>query len=179
MPREQFLYEGTKELCDLIDRAGHKAGFGRGQAFEDFPTLTVCTLATGLMEDEYLATVRKGYDKGEKGKRGIDDITQVFARLVTLMEDNRDYLGDLFCGGISFGQRGEFFTPESLTTLMAELTIDELARGETVSDPCCGSGRLLLAYAAKKRPEALVGQDIDLRCVRMTTINLGLRNLYG
>ena len=58
MPREQSLYDGTKELCDLIDRAGNKAGFGRGQAFEDFLTLTVCTLATGLMEDEYLATVR-------------------------------------------------------------------------------------------------------------------------
>ena len=38
---------------------------------------------------------------------------------------------------------------------------------------------MLLAYAAKKRPQALVGQDIDLRCVRMTAINLGLRNLYG
>ena len=179
MPREQFLYDGTKELCDLIDRAGNKAGFGRGQAFEDFLTLTVCTLATGLMEDEYLATVRKGYDKGEKGKRGIDDITQAFARLVMLMEDNRDYLGDLFCGGISFGQRGEFFTPDCLTNLMAELTIDDQAQNEKVSDPCCGSGRMLLAYAAKKRPGELVGQDIDLRCVRMTAINLALRNLYG
>jgi type I restriction enzyme M protein len=152
MPREQFLYEGTKELCDLIDRAGNKAGFGRGQAFEDFLTLTVCTLATGLMEDEYLATVRKGYDKGEKGSRGIDFITQAFGRLVLLMEDNRDYLGDLFCGGISFGQRGEFFTSQSLTTLMAELTIDDEATGETVCDPCCGSGRMLLASLLPDRP---------------------------
>ena len=46
---------------------------------------------------------------------------------------------------------------------MAELTIDPEAKGETVSDPWCGSGRMLLAYAAKQRPGELVGQDIDLR----------------
>ena len=38
---------------------------------------------------------------------------------------------------------------------------------------------MLLAYADERRPKELVGQDVDLRCVRITAINLGLRNLYG
>ncbi len=43
----------------------------------------------------------------------------------------------------------------------------------TVNDPCCGSGRMLLS-AAKIQPSwQFVGQDVDLRCVRMTAINLG------
>jgi hypothetical protein len=181
LPKESFLYDGTQELCTLIDRAGHKAGIGRGQAFDDFLHVTVCALAHGLMEEEYLATVRKGYDRGEAGKRGIDVLTQAFGTLVRLMEDNRDYLGDLFQGGITYGEAGQFFTPESITSLMTALT----AGDETdeppgmVCDPCCGSGRMLLSYAAAKRPHELVGQDIDIRCVRMTAINLGLRNLYG
>src|SRR5207249_1665656 len=48
-----------------------------------------------------------------------------------------------------------------------------------VCDPACGSGRLLLAVAEIQRHWIFVGQDIDLRCVRMTAINLALRNLYG
>jgi len=181
LPKESFLYNGTQELCTLIDRAGHKAGIGRGQAFDDFLTLTVCSLAHGLMEEEYLATVRKGYDRGDTGKRGIDFLTQAFGTLVQLMEDNRDYLGDLFQGGITYGEAGQFFTPESITNLMSALTAgDETEEPPgTICDPCCGSGRMLLSYAALNRPHELFGQDIDIRCVRMTAINLGLRNLYG
>lgn len=180
MAKEQFRYDGTKDLCDLIDRAGDKAGVGRGQAFEDFLTCSVCALGSGLMEDEYLATIRKGYDRGEQGKRGVDYITQSFARLVMLMEaTRRDILGDLFEGAITYGERGQFLTPESLVELMTSLTVNPAAKGEWVNDPCCGSGRMLLAYADKKHPLELVGQDVDLRCVKMTTINLALRNLYG
>jgi hypothetical protein len=95
------------------------------------------------------------------------------------MEDTRDYLGDLFQGAITHGQGGQFFTPESLSELMAQLTADQEQPASNVIDPCCGSGRLLLSAAKHHRGAELVGQDIDLRCVRMTAINLALRNLYG
>ena len=194
-----------------MDRAGNKAGFGRGQAFDDFLHVTVCSLATGLMEEEYLATVRKGYDRGDQGKRGIDFFGQAFGLLVVLMEETRnDILGDLFQGGITFGEAGQFFTPPDLTELMAALTVvdggepAEQPPGQPlpaeqlpaepvladeppadppseklVCDPCCGSGRMLLAAAKHQRGAVLVGQDVDLRCVRMTTINLAFRGLYG
>lgn len=48
-----------------------------------------------------------------------------------------------------------------------------------VLDPCCGSGRMLLAAAEINRHWEFVGQDIDIRCVRMTALNLAFRNLYG
>jgi hypothetical protein len=63
------------------------------------------------------------------------------------------------------------------------LTIDavEAPAGErkTVYDPCGGSGRLLLAAADIQPHWEFVGQDVDLRCVRMTANNLALRNRYG
>ena len=38
----------------------------------------------------------------------------------------------------------------------------------------------MLLAMAKLKPHALfIGQDADLRCVKITAINLGLRNLYG
>lgn len=180
MPREQFLYDGTQQLCDLLDEAGRRAGVSRGQAFEDFLTCTVCALSNRQMEDEYLTVVRKGYDAGGKGRRGIDSLTQAFGKLIDLMEQTRkDILGDLFQGGITYGEAGQFLTPEQLCDLMAALSVDEMADDATVLDPCCGSGRMLLAYADRHHAGELVGQDIDLRCVRMTAINLALRNRYG
>jgi hypothetical protein len=62
---------------------------------------------------------------------------------------------------------------------MAAISADDAPPNAKVFDPCSGSGRMLLAYAEQCRGGELIGQDIDLRCVRMTAINLALRNLYG
>jgi hypothetical protein len=106
---------------------------------------------------------------------------------VNQMEQTRDgmkdVLGDLFQGAITYGEAGQFLTPDSITRLMAQLSTadvqSEPGHTPTVCDPCCGSGRMLLAVAEQNRHWQFVGQDVDLRCVRMTAINLALRNLYG
>jgi hypothetical protein len=99
----------------------------------------------------------------------------------TVIEETRaDILGDLFQGAITYGENGQFLTPESLTDCMAQLLLaDDGKDGRRVHEPSCGSGRMLLS-AAKVNPHLeFSGQDIDLRCVRMTAINLALRNLFG
>lgn len=155
----------------------------RGQAFEDFLHVTVCALGHPLMEEEYLQTIER-HKAGTKGKRGVDKLAQMFATLVASMEDTRaDILGDLFQGAITYGERGQFMTPEPISDMMAAMNLPaektDLDGRRSVNDPCCGSGRMLLS-AAKLQPNwHFVGQDIDLRCVRMTAINLGLRNHYG
>lgn len=180
MARESFRYSGTQELCKLIDEASRRTGLSRGQVFEDFLTCSVCALSNQQMEEEYLEVVDKGYGEGEQGRRGIDSLTQAFAKLIELMEETRkDVIGDLFEGSITYGEAGQFLTPEPICELMAKMTADDQATGETVSDPCCGSGRMLLAYADVARPREVIGQDVDLRCVKMTSLNLALRNQYG
>lgn len=180
MPREQFLYDGTQQLCNLLDEAGQRAGVSRGQVFEDYLACVVAVLSNQQMEQEYMSVVRKGYAEGAKGRRGIDSLTQAFGTLISLMSETRqDILGDLFQGGITYGEAGQFLTSPEICRLMAALTFNEQTEHGVVADPCCGSGRMLLAYAEKHQPKALVGQDIDRRCVQMTAINMGLRNLYG
>ncbi len=160
----------------MLDEAARKGGVSRGKAFEDFLEIVVCTLSGGAMEERYLQLVQP-YAQGEKGKRAIDTIANLFGELVRIMEETRaDILGDLFEGAITYGEAGQFLTPESLTDLMAQLTGSD---GHTVNDPCCGSGRMLLAAAKLNPHREFIGQDIDVRCVRITAINLGLHNLYG
>jgi len=180
--KEQFSIAASGAILALIDRAGERAGLSRGQAFEDFLTFVRCCLAGQTMEEEYLATVAKGYGSGEQGKRGIDYVTKAFAELVMAMEtDGGDVLGDIFTGGITYGEKGQFFTPDTICELMVGLTIqdDESRERKSVNDPTCGSGRFLLAVGKKHPHWELVGQDVDHRCAQMTAINLGLHGLRG
>lgn len=187
MTKESFAYPETSRLFELLEEVAHRSAVSRGQAFEDFLHMTVCTLSGGEMEEAYLETVKK-HTTGKKGNRGCDLIARMFGELIAQSEatrdDMKDLLGDLHQGAISYGERGQFFSPMPICRLMAQVTIGDLPLEEpiprrSVCDPCCGSGRMLLAVAEKYRHWEFVGQDIDLRLVRITAINLALRNLYG
>ena len=135
------------------------------------------------MEDEYLQTIEKHKD-GIKGRRGVDKLAEMFATLVDLTDRTRsDIIGDLFQGSITYGEKGQFLTPMPICRMMALMTIPkeqtDLDGRRSVNDPACGSGRMLLAAAEMQPNWHFVGQDVDLRCVRMTAINLALRNHYG
>ena len=219
MSKEQFLYNETKPVFDLIEEASQRSGVSRGQAFEDFLHMSVCAMSGGTMEDQYLAVVER-HKHGKPGKRGCDSIARAFGALVASMEQTQgemiDILGDLFQGAITYGEKGQFLTPMPICRAMARLTIGEAAGEEdegdefvpdhaanevgveeptaeqsaepkllsrtpkrTVCDPACGSGRMLLAVAEIHPHWEFHGQDVDLRCVRLTALNLAFRNLYG
>lgn len=184
MPKEQFQYPETKSVFDLIEETSHRSAVSRATAFEDWLHMSVCALSGGQLEEQYMATVKK-HTEGRPGKRGCDSIARAFGTLVEAMEKTRnDILGDLFQGAITYGEAGQFLTPEPVCQMMAAMTVADVPEEEgserkSVCDPCCGSGRMLLAVAELKPHWEFVGQDIDLRCVRMAALSLGLRNLYG
>jgi hypothetical protein len=60
------------------------------------------------MEDEYLQTIEK-HKAGERGKRGVDKLAEMFAVLVDITGRTReDIIGDLFQGGITYGEKASF-----------------------------------------------------------------------
>jgi len=170
----------------MLEEVTALSGVSRARAFEDFLEMTLCSLSGGRMEERYLEVVA-AHARGEKGQRGCDRIAQMFGETVRQMKDEPgemiDTLGDLFQGGITYGEKGQFLTPMPVARAMARMTLVDFEppedRRPAVCDPCCGSGRMLLAVAEQHRDFDFVGMDVDLRCVFMTAINLGLRNLYG
>lgn len=181
---ESFAYPESESLFRQLEEVSQRSSVSRDAAFQDWLTAMTCALAAETMEDEYLRMVERHQD-GQPGRRSIDLMGTMFGELVAAMTRyDRDVLGDLFQSAVSHQERGQFFTPESLTQLLGELTVDspeESARCPeiTISDPCCGTGRMLLD-AARRHPNAQVhGVDIDARCAKIAAINLGLRNHYG
>lgn len=182
--REQFFHRESELLFKKLETLSQRSGVSRGVAFEDWLTAMVCALAAETKETEYLAMIGR-HTAGKPGTRGCDLMGEMFGALVAAMdESDADILGDLYQGCITYGEAGQYFTPESVTKLLARMTVDPDARPESgrpiyVNDPCCGTGRMLLEAATVNPHVELVGQDVDPRCARMTAINLGLRGRYG
>ena len=89
-----------------------------------------------------------------------------------------DFLGDAYeflilsHGSHSRRWGGEFFTPVCVSELMSRIALQGLTQVNTIYDPTCGSGSLLLR-ASKDTGAKLYGQEIN-----RTTYNLVRMNMY-
>lgn len=92
----------------------------------------------------------------------------------------RDPLGDMFMHRISHGSNGQVFTPEHICDFMSRIADP---RSETLNDPCCGSGRLMLAglkVARENGAEPLIyANDLSYTCARMCLMNLLFQSARG
>jgi hypothetical protein len=79
---------------------------------------------------------------------------------------------------VTLGEGGQFFTPHPIAELMSKMTGGtEAGLEEKVCDPCCGSGRFLISMASERPDAHFYGNDIDLRCAKMTALNMWLFDL--
>jgi type I restriction-modification system DNA methylase subunit len=107
-------------------------------------------------------------------------IAEILEEIGVLSEGFKDPLGSLYESLISKGQKGQFFTPEHVASLMASISVNEESEaGNTICDPACGSGRMLLAAARINRRLHFYGADIDPTCAKMTLVNFILNSLTG
>lgn len=174
-----------KPFVKSIEQLGRRHGVER--VFSDFLTLTTCALHVQTLahpghepdaanETEYLA-VSKSYTRAElDGIAELMGLTLVQAR----EEPFTDLLGEYFTEHVTRGHNGQFFTPDSICKLMARMTAgDEPPIGKTVYDPACGSGRMVLGFAEDAPRNTFFAGDVDVRCARMTAINLFANKLTG
>lgn len=96
-------------------------------------------------------------------------------------EDFKDPLGGIFMSRISHGEKGQFFTPDSVSLLMSEIV--GIKDDATVNDPACGSGRTLLNALKIARNEGkdieLYANDLSMTCAKMTLLNFVTNSVAG
>jgi hypothetical protein len=94
--------------------------------------------------------------------------------------DFHDSLGDIFMECVSFGRNGQFFTPEPICRMMAQLTIPaDIEDGKSIMDCAAGSGRTLLAAATMNRNLKFYAADNDIKCVKMCALNFIINTMVG
>lgn len=169
------------EITRHLQRIIHQHVF---RTFEDWLALAVNAF---LRDDEAYMAVMRTYGPrtapmpSQPG--GQDHPADHFARALgtwmrAMQAEPADYLGRTYEEqAVANHDQGQFFTPEPLVELMAAMTMPtELPDTAVVTDPACGSGRMLVAGIRRNRFAAFVGVDTDLTCIHMATLNCLVRN---
>lgn len=159
--------------------------------FKDFLILSTCALAhpfyrSDKLEKTYLETVNK------YTKKQAEEFSQLLAFLIgALTEKHQDFLGQVYMSlNLGISAKGQFFTPYHISQFMSEVnfaeTENKLKEQEfiTLSDPCCGSAGMIIAFAETMQNKGYNYQnqlfveviDIDEICFMMAYIQL---SLYG
>lgn len=148
--------------------------------FDDFLTITCCALAHQTQEEIYLQTIKK-YER-----KHLDDFVQMFSLLMmqySLLEIDEwcDPLGSLYeeiTSRAKSSALGQFFTPPTICDMMTQMTIDK-DFGKNISDPCSGSGRMILSCNAFAQGNKYFANDLDHICCKMTAINMAGHKING
>ena len=163
MKAQDSKLERAIEQMDL-DRGGRSFS----DMFEDFLDLALLLMCNNPSERQ-----KELYAKLKQDDRKVSAFQDALKAYGELAEGYHDPLGEMFMERISHGNNGQFFTPEHICDFMAEIT-DPV--GESINDPTCGSGRLLLSGLKKARKNGqepvLNGNDLSYTCARMTLLNL-------
>jgi type I restriction enzyme M protein len=76
---------------------------------------------------------------------------------------------------------GEFFTPQEVAELLAEIAIAGKKQVNKVYDPCCGSGGLLLKFAKilgkENVRQGFFGQEVNITTYNLCRINMFLHDI--
>lgn len=138
----------------------------------------------GLFADFDTTSNRLGNSVEDKNKRLAAVIKGVESLKIGDFEDNRiDLFGDAYEFLISnyaanAGKSGgEFFTPQSVSKLIAKLAMQGQNKVNKIYDPACGSGSLLL-QAKKQFDEDIIEEGFFGQEINHTTYNLARMNMF-
>ena len=106
---------------------------------------------------------------GDYANNNIDAFGDAYEYLMTMYASSAGKSG------------GEFFTPQEVSELLAEITTIGKKEVNKVYDPCCGSGSLLLKFAKVLGKEnvrqGFFGQEINLTTYNLCRINMFLHDI--
>ncbi|MBW7858234.1 MAG: type I restriction-modification system subunit M, partial [Leptonema sp. (in: Bacteria)] len=164
------LNTDLKAIFDAIE------GSANGYASEDD--------IKGLFADFDTTSTRLGTTVADKNKRLAAVLKGVEELNFGNFEDNQiDLFGDAYEFLISnyaanAGKSGgEFFTPQSVSKLIAQLALHKQTSVNKIYDPACGSGSLLL-QAKKHFDKHIINEGFFGQEINHTTYNLARMNMF-
>lgn len=166
-----------KPFNSLFDKMAYK--YDASVLFHDLLTIIICCFGFGTNEELYFETIKR-YKKEELTTfaKMMGELLLIYSKAKT---DNRwvDPLGDYYEFLASSSKKsalGQFFTPPSLCDMMA-IMVTGKEWGQTINEPCSGSGRMVLAMNNQTKGNYYVCQDLDPICAKMTAINLAMHEI--
>lgn len=200
MSKPKFMNDAERknEIVKSIESIAYKTGQRVHNVFSDWVEMMAIAFSNRIdlakfdeRENRYLAIAKK-YNKAQ-----LEGISELLTKLVLCFNPYEDvvnyddYLGSIYMGlNLGNAHRGQFFTPYSVSTLMAKISggskEDYLRRDITLlSEPTSGAGGMVIAFAENLRDIGVNysrhlyvrAQDIDPLCVYMTYVQCTLLHI--
>jgi type I restriction-modification system DNA methylase subunit len=184
-----------KNIVKTIEKIAYR--YGRHHVFNDFVYMSAAALSQPMnfqqkREDEYLRRI-KTYDADTQHM-----LAGLLGELALAFEKEKfgDILGDIYGSmGLLNAKTGQFFTPFHISKMMGKmagsaegLSAEIEQKGYiTVSDPCCGAGGMLIAFANNcmdcginyQQSVLFVAQDIDPAVALICYVQMALLGMSG
>lgn len=180
MLKTRDVPQELRDFNSLFFEFQHRHELSR--VFDDLLTIIICCMGRGSNEDLYFETIKK-YNSKE-----LDSFARLFAELMKIYikakKDGEwcDPLGEfyeLLASNYKKSSFGQFFTPKSICSIMAQIMINTEEWGLNINEPCSGSGRMVLASNQQAKGNYYVCEDLDPICCKMTAINLCFHEIRG
>lgn len=135
----------------------------RYEVFRDFVTMASISIHNAVapsetLEDKYMRTVKRY--RGDDPKKMVGLLSEL---TIGLDRSFGDFLGGAFMElGLGESRMGQFFTPYSVSKMMASMLYSEDINNSldkefiTLSEPSCGAGGMVIAFA-----EAMLDQGAN------------------
>lgn len=142
----------------------------------------------GLFDDFNVNSNKLGATVEQRNKK-LSELLESIERLplgnyhdntIDLFWDAYEYLMTMYASNAGKSW-GEFFTPQEVSELLAEITTVGKTSVNKVYDPCCGSGSLLLKFAKVLGKDNVrqwfFGQEINITTYNLCRINMFLHDI--
>lgn len=163
IPYEYLEHKSNRSLLDTVIRSIEEDGMTLVDALHSLAViqLTRCGLSIDDKESYAYQLLR---DYGGSFRPIFEEIE--------IPDDEHDFIGVVYQSLLLEGNKnetGSYYTPSSVAKdMLSECAFEH---GETLYDPCCGSGSILLAADAQDYHQ-LYGSDIDEHAIFICKVNL-------
>lgn len=189
-----YFLEPSELFSELARRgnAGGKHQFILGDLAKVLTHIEQSTMGTeseddfgNLFEDLDLTSSKLGKSENDKNELIVKVLTHLDEIDFDLENTESDVLGDAYeylIGQFASGagkKAGEFYTPQQVSNILAQLVTVGKDKLKSVYDPTCGSGSLLLRVAKQvKEVSAFYGQEMNPTTYNLCRMNMIMHDVH-
>ena len=169
--QNQFILDDLAETLRAIERSTLGA-----ESEDDF---------ANLFEDLDINSTKLGNNANDRNELISKVLTHLDNIDFDLSNSESDVLGDAYeylIGEFASGagkKAGEFYTPQTVSTLLAKIVTQGKDRLRSVYDPTCGSGSLLLRVKSEvKDVDMIFGQEMNRTTYNLARMNMILHDVH-
>ncbi|CAA0205198.1 type I restriction-modification system subunit M [Tenacibaculum maritimum] len=165
-----FILEDLESILNGIEQStmGTESEDDFNQLFEDLDLNSTKLGRTTEARNSLIAKVLFHLDKIDFALEDSD---------ADVLGDAYEYLISQFASGAG-KKAGEFYTPQQVSKILAQIVTTGKKRLKNVYDPTCGSGSLLLRVAREVEVDEFYGQELNRTTYNLARMNMILHDVH-